>query len=610
LKISASLATQQLPELLKMLGAALLFAALSKLTLTFLAGNGVISTIWPPSGLGLAMVLIGGPRYAASIFLGTFLLNILVTGNPFIMSAGLAAAPSMEALLGSWLLTRGGQFEFDFVHLRDLLRLILLAGFVSVVIGALIGTSTLLVSGFVSADSYFQSLRDWWMGDTLGIILLTPFILVWQRPPREWSHPRRMVELVVILGLTFLAGQVIFLGWLDHLVGLYARAFFMYLFIAIAAIRLGPHGVMTVLIMVAVQAMMGALHGVGYFASDIASTHLVNYWLYMVTTALVGIMLATYIAAEKQDKETLREQEEFFHMITENIDDFIAVLDLHGRRLYNSPSYAKLFGDPRSLLNTDSFAEVHPDDREHVKAAFRETVRSGEGQRIEFRFVLADGSVRYMESRGGLISNNMGEPLHVVVVSHDITERKKIDEKIRSLAFYDALTDLPNRRMLDDRLGQAMAASKRSGKYGAVLFLDLDNFKPLNDQYGHHAGDLLLIEVARRITSCVREVDTVARFGGDEFVVMISSLESDRAESVQQAEIVAEKIRVALAEPYQISIKAENDGEIQVEHRCTTSIGVVLFIDHEASAEDILKWADMAMYRAKDEGRNRIRRHQ
>ena len=169
---------------------------------------------------------------------------------------------------------------------------------------------------------------------------------------------------------------------------------------------------------------------------------------------------------------------------------------------------------------------------------------------------------------------------------------------------------MPNRRMLDDRLGQAMAASKRSGKYGAVLFLDLDNFKPLNDQYGHHAGDLLLIEVARRISSCVREVDTVARFGGDEFVVMLSSLETDWAESVLQAEIVAEKIRVALAAPYLIGIKPENEGEMLVEHRCTSSIGVVLFIGHEVSAKDILKYADMAMYRAKEDGRNRIFRHQ
>jgi len=152
-----------------------------------------------------------------------------------------------------------------------------------------------------------------------------------------------------------------------------------------------------------------------------------------------------------------------------------------------------------------------------------------------------------------------------------------------------------------------MAASKRSGRYGALMFLDLDNFKPLNDAHGHDTGDLLLIEVARRITRCVRETDTVARFGGDEFVVMLGELDEDKAASAAQAEIVAEKIRAALSEPYVLTIRQEGNVEATVEHRCTSSIGMVLFINHEASPEDILKWADMAMYQAKEGGRNRVR---
>ena len=151
-----------------------------------------------------------------------------------------------------------------------------------------------------------------------------------------------------------------------------------------------------------------------------------------------------------------------------------------------------------------------------------------------------------------------------------------------------------------------MAASKRSERYGAVIFLDLDNFKPLNDMHGHDVGDLLLIEVAHRITRCVREMDTVARFGGDEFVVMLSELDADKELSVAQAGIVAEKIRVILAEPYLLTRKQEGNAETTVEHHCTSSLGVVLFINHEASQEEILKWADMAMYQAKENGRNLV----
>ena len=141
------------------------------------------------------------------------------------------------------------------------------------------------------------------------------------------------------------------------------------------------------------------------------------------------------------------------------------------------------------------------------------------------------------------------------------------------------------------------------------MFLDLDNFKPLNDTHGHVVGDLLLIETANRLKRCVREMDTVARFGGDEFVVMIGELYVDEAQSTSQAEIVAEKIRNALAESYLLKIQHEGEADSAVEHHCSASIGVTLFINHEASQEDILKWADNAMYQAKEAGRNSIRFH-
>lgn len=314
----------------------------------------------------------------------------------------------------------------------------------------------------------------------------------------------------------------------------------------------------------------------------------------------------TDISERKRAEESISEQKEFFRMITENIEDFIEVLDLDGRRLYNSPSYAKLFYDIESMKGTDSFAEVHPDDRELVKRVFNETVKSGTGLQIDYRFVLTDGSIRHMESHGGLIRNSKGQASRVVVISRDITERKLAEEKIRNLAFYDTLTQLPNRRMLDDRMHHAMAASKRSGHYCAMMFLDLDNFKPLNDLYGHVVGDMLLIEVAHRISSCVREVDTVARYGGDEFVVMLSELDVDKESSIAQTRIVAEKIRTIVAKPYALTIKVNGNREVTFEHNCTSSIGVVMFINHQYSSEELLKLADKEMYQAKEDGRNRV----
>ncbi|MBI4809680.1 MAG: sensor domain-containing diguanylate cyclase [Nitrosomonadales bacterium] len=189
----------------------------------------------------------------------------------------------------------------------------------------------------------------------------------------------------------------------------------------------------------------------------------------------------------------------------------------------------------------------------------------------------------------------------------DITERKKQEALVRELAFHDPLTQLPNRRLLDDRLNQSLAASKRSERYGAVMYIDLDNFKPLNDSHGHAVGDLLLVEVARRLTSCLRAVDTVARIGGDEFVVLVSELSKEKTEATGLAMAISEKIRVALAAPYLLNPEAEDRKETQIEHHCTSSIGVSLFINRDANHNEILKQSDAAMYQAKEAGRNRVR---
>ena len=193
-----------------------------------------------------------------------------------------------------------------------------------------------------------------------------------------------------------------------------------------------------------------------------------------------------------------------------------------------------------------------------------------------------------------------------VGIFNDISDHKKTEELISKLAFYDALTQLPNRRLLDDRIEQVIAASKRSGHFGALMFLDLDNFKPLNDTHGHKAGDILLMEVAQRLSRCVREVDTVARFGGDEFVVLLCELGVNETECIEQASIVAEKIRLTLSEPYWIASNSSGATQMIIQNNIGVSIGVTVF-NHESNAEKIFKYADKAMYHAKESGRNSVR---
>jgi len=185
----------------------------------------------------------------------------------------------------------------------------------------------------------------------------------------------------------------------------------------------------------------------------------------------------------------------------------------------------------------------------------------------------------------------------------DITVRKEQEHLVHQLAFFDPLTALPNRRLLLDRLSQAMLSCRRDHKFGALMMLDLDNFKPLNDQHGHAAGDALLVEVARRVRACVREVDTVARLGGDEFVVVLAELDTQRPSAQEKALAVAEKIRTSLAQPYQVALGQEQPA---ILHHCSASIGLVLLqptdVDHDAA----LRCADEAMYRAKMQGRDKV----
>jgi diguanylate cyclase (GGDEF)-like protein/PAS domain S-box-containing protein len=189
------------------------------------------------------------------------------------------------------------------------------------------------------------------------------------------------------------------------------------------------------------------------------------------------------------------------------------------------------------------------------------------------------------------------EVSHWVAVGRDITQRKTAEDMIRHLAFYDPLTDLPNRQLLLDRLQKATASSARSGQHGALLFIDLDNFKILNDTLGHHMGDQLLKKVAQRLSASVRKTDLVARLGGDEFVVMADDLSNDPAAAAHKARVLGEKVLNTLREPFGLN------GH---QHFATPSIGVAIFSGTQADVGELLKQADLAMYQSKALGRNTL----
>ncbi len=217
---------------------------------------------------------------------------------------------------------------------------------------------------------------------------------------------------------------------------------------------------------------------------------------------------------------------------------------------------------------------------------------------LELQRLDAEGKPYWVAVSGTPIIDDKGQFRGYRGIGRDISKRKNAEDETQRLAFYDTLTGLPNRRLLMDRLSHAQVTSARSKRYGALLFIDLDNFKDLNDTLGHDVGDLLLEQVALRLVSCLREGDTAARFGGDEFVVMLEDLSGSDADAAGQAELVAEKILARLNAPYEL---------VGRQHNSSPSIGITLFSGATLGVDELLKRADVAMYQAKAAGRNTLR---
>lgn len=303
------------------------------------------------------------------------------------------------------------------------------------------------------------------------------------------------------------------------------------------------------------------------------------------------------VTEHRAAQEQLRESEARFRALTELSSDLYWEQDtefrfvrIHGELVpvWGQSSLGKTLWDV-GVLNMDESAWDAHRTALRLHRPFRE---------LELESLDAKGQVYWISISGAPIVDSMGQFRGYRGIGRNITERKYAEAQIERLAFFDVLTGLPNRRLLLDRLHKALASSQRDKTPGALLFIDLDNFKDLNDTQGHDVGDLLLQQVAQRLLACVRETDTVARLGGDEFVVMLQNLDAAREQASVQVEQVGKKILAVLNQPYVLG---------GVDHHSTPSLGVALFEGDEQTMDELLKQADLAMYEAKAAGRNTIR---
>jgi diguanylate cyclase (GGDEF)-like protein/PAS domain S-box-containing protein len=572
-------------ESLRLAAAAFIYALLGYLLITTLSSD-FTNAIWPLSGLALALLLIAGPHYIVSIVLGSILIHSFQGLSPGAV-VGLTLAHALEAMLAFQLLTRLGKFD---VHLRVLREdgvLLLFAAAISAAVSAACAGVTLLFSGALTHDSYFSGLLHWWMGDVLGVLLITPLLLVWQTLPKEGFRPQGALEFLLVIGLAFLTGQAIFFDWFHASLGFMVHGYAMFLLITWAAVWFGLHGVSAVLVITAIQGMLSmVMGGNAHFSGALFGSPAINYWCYMMVLAIVGMVLAAYFNDRRCAIEELR-----IAAVAFETQQGMLITDANGVVVRVNTAFSAITGFSKEDI-VDQLMRVLQSDK-HDAAFYDDmwaTVLATGKWQGELWIRYKNGSSHPQWFTLTEVKTERGIVTHYVGTFIDIAARKANEEEVYQLAFYDPLTNLPNRRRLLDRLKHDVEMVRREGRQLALMMLDLDRFKLVNDKYGHAAGDELLMQVASRLTGRLRDVDMVARLGGDEFVVLLGSIAMPEDAARVAGDIVADLSR---------SFKLSQSDEVWIG----VSIGISLFPQHGDSAEVLLEQADVALYQAKNEGR-------
>lgn len=297
----------------------------------------------------------------------------------------------------------------------------------------------------------------------------------------------------------------------------------------------------------------------------------------------------------------LQSSEERMRFVLDATGDGVWDWEVEHDRVSHNDAWCRMVGLDSSYLRhplTDYVERIHPDDLEAVERALDTSAKSNTLFTAEYRLRHADGHYFWVSDTGQVVERDPdGKAMRMVGCIKNIDDRKRNEEEIHRLAFFDPLTELPNRRLLMDRLQQAIFRIKRNNDMAALMFLDMDNFKRLNDTHGHAMGDALLIQVATRLRGQVRQQDTVARFAGDEFVILLENLSPDPVQALADATEIGEKLLARLGVPYALG---------GLTYHSTPSIGLTLFTGVGDNIDEIMKRADQAMYQAKQSGRNTL----
>jgi diguanylate cyclase (GGDEF)-like protein/PAS domain S-box-containing protein len=566
------------------------------LAIPYIGSN--ITLVWLPTGIAVAALARWGWRYWPGIWLGAVLVNLSI-GSSWTVAAGIATGNTLSPLATWWILRLLG-FHRTFDRQQDVALFGLAAG-AGMLLSASGGVVNLWLAGQIPGEMIGSAWQTWWMGDTVGVLLAGPLLLTVSENSRQMLLYRRS-ELMIWCLLTVLVAWATFIVNTGQDGRALPLVFLTLPLVVWAALRFGVTGASLAALILSAIATWGTASGRGPFFQSDVHQGLLLLWAFMVSSVLMGLLI-TALQAERDRAVAVLQQErdraqQYFGIAG------TALVVLHADRTVGLINQAgcRLMGWPEAgITGRDWFDHFVPSRYRAEAARAFAAMMSGEGAADEYSEGLVltrHGEERIVSWHHTVLRDAAGNITGTLSSGMDITRRKQAEAEIHRLAFYDPLTGLANRRLLYDRLHQAFAKSTRQQSHGAILFIDLDHFKTLNDTRGHDVGDQLLIEVAKRLVDAVREEDTVARLGGDEFVVMLERLGGELLPAAFQAERVAEKIRAALNRPYALNSH---------EYLSSPSIGISLFLAGKKTVDELLKHADIALYRAKGAGRNAIR---
>jgi diguanylate cyclase (GGDEF)-like protein/PAS domain S-box-containing protein len=550
-----------------------------------------ITLLWMPAGIAVAAIYAWGWRYAVGVLAGVLALSTSQgngLGLTLVLCVGNTLAPvAVVALLRAW------QFNPAIGDWRDVVYLVS-STLLGMAVSATVGVIALFATHVLPPIALANAWLTWWLGDVVGVLLCGMALITYSTGEfKRLQTPELRNDALATLALVLLIG----IGWMLLRVDPWTQVLMWTLpvvWLVLVAFRLGPWAAATSVFLLSVIGAWSLALGRGPFVDATLYLSVIKFWGYMASAGIIAMLVSALAAERSRIYNEIAESEARFRSLIELSSDWYWEQDENFR--FTEMTGMKRAGirhQPDARIGKQRWELAYANMDESVWDAHRAQLERHEPFRnFEVSYLESDGSLAYFLTSGIPKFDSQGRFTGYRGIGTDITARRQAEEAVKELAQFDTLTHLSNRAVFLDRLTLEIQRAERSGRKVAVLLLDLDNFKEVNDTMGHDQGDSLLVEAALRLRACMRQVDLVARLGGDEFVVIVSELEE-----LLPVDTIAQNIIATLCRPFELEA-----GRAHV----SASIGISVYPNDATQTDSLLKAADQAMYAAKSQGRNRF----